>query len=55
MSTGAVAAALRASGKLGPTERLEKVLFELVETDRAYVEVRAFSFGVLQSHITTVV
>ncbi len=29
----------RISGRLSPSERLEKIIFELLETEKAYVEV----------------
>lgn len=37
---GGVGASRSSSIKVGTTERLEKILFELVETEKAYVKVR---------------
>lgn len=38
-STSSVVAG-RTNGKLGPSERLQKIIFELMETERAYVQVQ---------------
>ena len=41
MPNGEISAAeLRTSGRLMPGERLEKIIFELVETEKGYVEVQ---------------
>lgn len=44
-STSAIAVPMSTNGKMSPTERLEKIIYELMETERSYVQVINVSYG----------